>query len=221
MKKIIIAIDGPAGSGKSTTAKLLSQKLNYVHIDTGAMYRAVGLAWIRSGNEMNDENLFSIVKDMKITQEQSVNGVRTIMNGEDVSGLIRTPEISKAASDVSAFNSVRERLVAMQQDMGKIGGVILDGRDIGTVVFPNAELKVFLVASIETRAKRRAKELEEKGVKVNLDDLTKEIEERDRNDSTRAISPLMKATDAKEIDTSKMTIEEQVEIIYSMVNELK
>lgn len=216
MKQIIIAIDGPAGSGKSTTAKKLSEKLNYLYIDTGAMYRAVTIAWLDAGVEMTQEALSILMPKVNIELKSSANGQRTFLNGEDVSEKIRTSEVTKYSSPLSAVPIVRELLVDMQRDMGKKGAVILDGRDIGTVVFPQAELKIFLVASIEARASRRAKEMQEKGMEVSIEEIAKQIEIRDHNDSTRSHSPLKKAEDAIEIDTSNISIDEQVDMILKL-----
>lgn len=216
MKKIIIAIDGPAGSGKSTTSKELSKKLGYVHLDTGAMYRAIALAWLRTGLPENEEVLTKVMNDNEIDIITDDTGQKTLLNGVDVSNDIRTAEISKFASPISAWNVVREKLVDQQRRIGNNGGIVIDGRDIGTVVFPNAELKIFLIASIEKRAERRAKELAEKGTPIDLDELKSQIAIRDYNDSNRPISPLKKANDAIEVDTSLVSITEQVNIIYNL-----
>ena len=147
MKKIIIALDGPAGSGKTTSARLVAKKLGYLYIDTGAMYRAVTLEWLNSGTELNEENVNRITDNLMVNLEQSEIGQRTILNGKDVSDDIRLPEVTKFVSPVSAMAYVREKMVAQQREISKGGGVVMDGRDIGTVVFPNAELKIFLINS--------------------------------------------------------------------------
>lgn len=218
MKKIIIALDGPAGSGKTTTAKIVADKLGYLYIDTGAMYRAVTLAWIRQNKEYSDAGVIAMLDSLQIELRQSEVGQRTILNGEDVSEDIRLPEVTKLVSPVSAIAEVRDKLVAMQREIGNAGGVVMDGRDIGTAVFPNAELKVFLVASIETRANRRTKELVAKGMEVNEELIKKEIADRDHYDSNREHSPLRKAEDAIEIDTSDMTLQEQADTIIALAN---
>lgn len=223
MKKIIIAIDGPAGSGKSTTAKIVAQKLGYIYIDTGAMYRAVAYQWLQSDTEYTPENLKKATDESNIELVQSEVGQRTYLNGNDVSDEIRLPEVTKYSSPISADGYVRERLVEQQRKLGKSGGVAMDGRDIGTVVFPEAQLKIYLVASIEARVERRLKEMKEKGLEVSIDEVSNLITERDKNDSTRAISPLRKASDAIEIDTTNLSIEQQSQIIldlaYKIINE--
>lgn len=216
MKRIIIAIDGPAGSGKSTTAKLVAQELEYIYIDTGAMYRAVTLAWLREKKELTEIVLNDLMNRISVSIEQSENGQRTMLNGEDVSEEIRTPEVNKYVSPISAVSCVREKMVEQQRSIGKKGGIVMDGRDIGTVVFPNAELKIFLVASIETRAKRRQLELKQKSIDFSVEEIKKQIIERDKYDSSRELSPLRKAGDAIEVDTSYLTIEEQVNIIVEL-----
>ncbi len=209
-----IAIDGPSGAGKSTVAKAIAKKLNIEYIDTGAMYRALGLKMLRLGIPMKDG---PALKDLlKETEIDFRNGNITV-DGENVSHLIRTPEVSMAASACSAFPVVREKLVMAQQKMGESKSVIMDGRDIGTVVFPNAEYKYFITASDEERARRRYKELIEKGQEINYEQVLKDIRERDHNDSNRAASPLKKADDAVEIDTTNMTIEEVVDYICSKI----
>lgn len=220
MKKIIIAIDGPAGSGKTTTAKIVAERLGYIYIDTGAMYRAVTLECLRRGIALTDEEICKVMNGLTIELEPSDNGQKTILNGEDVSEAIRLPEVTAKVSPVSAVGCVREALVAMQREYGKRGGVVMDGRDIGSHVFPQAELKVFLVASIEARAKRRTAELASKGIEADWQETMAQIGERDRYDSSRQISPLVKASDAIEIDTSNITIEQQSQMIVEMAEKL-
>lgn len=216
MKKIIITIDGPASSGKSTTARLVAQRLGYTYIDTGAMYRAATLYWLRSGKELNEENICSLLETMDVKINIVNSEQRTILNGEDVSDDIRLPDVTKYVSPVSAVGCVREELVELQRKLGKGGASVLDGRDTGTVVFPNADLKIFLVASIEARAMRRKLEFEGKGIFIGLDDMISQITDRDRYDSSREISPLKQAEDAVVIDNSLMTIEQQVESVVDM-----
>jgi cytidylate kinase len=219
MKKIIIAIDGPAGSGKSTTARIVAEKLGYVYIDTGAMYRAVTLAWLRIKEELAEHIICAMLANINIELKTTEYGLKTYLNNEDVSDDIRMPEVTKYVSPVSAIACVREKLVEMQRRLGEKGGVVMDGRDIGSVVFPNAELKIFLVASVEARAKRRFLELYNKGFLESEENIKIQITERDKYDSSRKISPLVKAEDAIEVDTSLLTIEEQTEKVFRLVLE--
>ncbi|ROL60961.1 (d)CMP kinase [Bacteroidetes/Chlorobi group bacterium ChocPot_Mid] len=220
MKRIKIAIDGPAGSGKTTTAKIVAEKLGYIYIDTGAMYRAVTLAWLRSGTELNDTNLCKLINEISVYIHNTSIGQRTFLNGVDVSDDIRLPEVTKNVSPVSAVGCVREKLVAMQRELGKNGAVVLDGRDIGTVVFPDAELKIFLIANENARAERRTKELREKGIELTVEEIKQQIVARDNYDSQRSISPLRKADDAIEIDTSNLTIQQQSDLIIDLANKI-
>jgi CMP/dCMP kinase len=222
LKKIIIAIDGPAASGKSSTAKRVAQQLGYVHVDTGAMYRAIALKALNLGISAGDiEAIERMAHSTSVhLAYDEADKMHVMLDGTDVSEAIRMPGISNAASAFSAVPAVRELLVREQRAMGAAGGLVLDGRDIGTVVFPNADLKIFMVADPYERAVRRAKELEEKGIDSDILALEREIMERDRNDSTRAISPLKKADDAFVIDTTRLTIEEQAAFILSKAKEL-
>ncbi len=220
MKKIIIAIDGPAGSGKSTTARLAAERLGYIYIDTGAMYRAVTLAWLRSKLEMSEDILCKLLLNLHIELKPSEQGQRTYLNGEDVSDEIHSIEVTKNVSPVSAVGCVREKLVDMQRELGKNGGVVMDGRDIGTVVLPNADLKIFLIASVDARAMRRTLELKDKGIIESVKEIKEQIITRDLFDSSRDISPLKKAGDAIEIDTSNLTIEEQTEKVVVLAKEI-
>ncbi|WP_072150318.1 (d)CMP kinase [Candidatus Kryptobacter tengchongensis] len=221
MKKIIIAIDGPAGSGKSTTARLVAQKLGYIYIDTGAMYRALTLKVIELGINPNDESLITkIAENTKIELLYENGNLKVILDGKDVSEKIRSPEVTSLVSIVSAHPKLRDIMVKKQRELGRNGGVVMDGRDIGTVVFPDADLKIFMTADVRERAKRRQKELKAQGFDVEIEKLIKEIEERDKFDSTREIGPLKKADDAIEIDTTNLTIDEQVEIVLKKAYEL-
>lgn len=213
MSKIFrIAIDGPSGAGKSTIAKEVAKKLNIDYIDTGAMYRAFGLKMKRNNIPMaEDDTLRKMLSETEIDFE----GGKVFLDGEDVSGLIRTGEISKLASDCSAFKSVRVKLVEIQQGLGKKKSIIMDGRDIATVVLPNAEYKYFLTASPEERARRRVIEYELKGEKADYDDILAKINERDYNDTHREVDPLRKADDAVLIDSTDMSIDDVVNFIIS------
>lgn len=216
MKSIIVAIDGPAGSGKTTSARIVAKKLNYIYVDTGAMYRAVTLAWLRSKTPLEEEPVCRLLENTSVVLEQSPNGQITLLNGEDVSEEIRLPEVTKYVSPISALSCVRVKMTVLQREMGKKGGVVMDGRDIGAFVLPFAELKIFLTAGIDARAKRRMLEYEQKGINIDIGEVKKQIADRDEFDSTREISPLKKADDAVVVDTSDMTIAEQTELIYNM-----
>ena len=218
-KQIAVAIDGPVGAGKSTVAKLIAKKLGIIYVDTGAMYRSVGLYAVRKGIETTDaERLKEIIDEINLDVE-IIDGVQNIfMNGENVSNLIRTPEISMAASNVSAVVEVRNKLVDIQRGLSKSKSVIMDGRDIGTVVLPNADTKIYLTASPEERAKRRYNELINKGSKVTYQEVYDDLIVRDRNDSTRAASPLKAADDAIILDTTGMSLEEVVDESIKLIN---
>lgn len=220
MKKINIAIDGPAGAGKSTIAKNLAKERNMVYVDTGAMYRTIGLYCTRKEIAGDDEaTIVSELDNINVSLAYE-NGEQVIyLNGENVNAFIRTPEAGVMASAVSRFGKVRERMVELQQNLARTTSVVMDGRDIGTVVLPDAEVKIYLTASSEVRAKRRYDELVAKGMECDLATLQKEIEERDYRDMNREVSPLKKAEDAVELDTSDMTIAEVVEAMQKIVAE--
>lgn len=212
-EKLIIAIDGPAGSGKSTTAKLLAKKLGYLYIDTGAMYRAVTLYAIKN-NILNDEQkIIDLTSRLNIELKFEDGKTKVSVDGKDVTEEIRSLEVNQNVSPVSKIEGVRKILVEKQKEMGKNGGVVMEGRDITTVVFPNADVKVFLTATIDERARRRALEFAEKGQQIDIEKVKQNIIERDRIDSNRDVSPLTKSPDAIEIDTSNLSIDEQVELI--------
>jgi cytidylate kinase len=214
----VIAIDGPAASGKSTTARMVAERLGYLHVDTGAMYRAVALKVIREGIGLQDQaGIEAMMPSTRVALELCGNTLRVLLDGEDVTEEIRTPEISRAVSPVSGYPEVRRAMVLAQRLLGAQGGIVMDGRDIGTVVFPDADLKFFMVASLEARARRRQEELAEKGTAVPLDAVVKDIEERDARDAGRAEAPLRRADDAIAIDTSAMTIDEQVHTVLTAV----
>ena len=216
--KFVIAIDGPAASGKSTKAKQLAKKLKYIYIDTGAMYRASGLCTLLQNISLDDEAALKKMLDkISIKIEYAEEGNRIYLNGEDVSERIREADITKLSSQIAVIGMVREKMVELQRKMGEDGGVIMDGRDIGTVVFPNADFKFFMIANVRTRALRRWKEVKGNGENIPLEEIEEELIWRDKNDTTREISPLKQAEDAILIDTSGMTIEEQVDMIYSVI----
>lgn len=216
---VAIAIDGPSGAGKSTLARAAAKKFGYIYVDTGAIYRTVGLAATRRGAACRDEEqIAKILPDVKIEMRyDEAGGQRMILNGEDVSEAIRMPEISIAASDVSSLPIVRAFLMDMQRDMAEKHDVIMDGRDIGTVVLPKAELKIFLTASVEDRAFRRYEELIAKGVHTTFEDVIKDIEYRDRQDSSRAAAPLKAADDAVLVDTTGNTLEQSIALICEKI----
>ncbi|MBE5919750.1 MAG: (d)CMP kinase [Pseudobutyrivibrio ruminis] len=214
-----VAIDGPAGAGKSTIAKAVAAKKGYVYVDTGAMYRAMALYFLRANISKDDEAKISAsVDDIKVSIKYEDGAQHVILNDEDVTGLIRTEEVGNMASATSVYGAVRTKLVALQQELAKTTDVIMDGRDIGTVVLPNADVKVFLTASVECRAKRRFDELKAKGENPDFDKIAKDIEERDYRDSHREISPLKQADDAILVDSSDMTIDEVVDAIINLCN---
>ena len=219
MKKIVVAIDGPAGAGKSTIAKLAAERLGYAYIDTGAMYRSVAWKYLQTGKAFDEEFISALSQKMVIEFRPEAKVNRVFVDGLEVTGAIRTPEVTGIVSKVAAIGAVRAAMVDQQRRMGEIGGVLMDGRDIGTVVFPKAELKVFLTASVEERATRRYKEMLAKGEKVDFEQLKQEIALRDKQDSERAISPLKQAEDAVYLDTSDMGIEEVVAKIIALVEE--
>lgn len=216
-----IAIDGPAGAGKSSIAKALSKRLGYIYIDTGAMYRTVALFFLENDvKEGTDSRIESLLEKLEISIKYEDGAQKVILNGEDVTGKLRLEEIGKLASKFSAIGSVREKLVALQRKLAQKENVVMDGRDIGTVVLPNADLKIYLSASSKVRAKRRYLELLEKGhTDLDINEIEDEIIKRDEADMNREISPLKQADDAYYLDSSDMTLEEVVSKILSMVKE--
>lgn len=216
MKEFIVTVDGPAGSGKSTIAKIIAKKYGFTYLDTGAMYRMIALYALENSISLDDTEA---VEDMLKNTKLDIIGNQFFLNGKDVSEEIRTPRVSAIVSPVSAIKEVRVKLVDLQREISKGKSVILDGRDIGTVVFPNGDVKIFLVASPEERAKRRLKEYEDKGVEADYESVLASIKERDYLDSTRKESPLKKAEDAHEIDSSTMSIDEVVEAISKYIDE--
>ena len=220
-RRITIAIDGPSASGKSTTARMVARRLGYTYIDTGAMYRALTWAAINEGiAPVERERLADLARRVSIELGQDERRTLVSVNGENVSEEIRQPEVTRSVSEVSAHRDVRERMVELQRELGRSGGVVLDGRDIGTVVFPEAELKIFLVADIDARARRRREELRSKGVEMDEEMVAIDLAERDRKDEEREESPLRAAEDAVRIDTSGLTIEEQVEQVIRLAEQV-
>lgn len=222
MKKITIAIDGHSSCGKSTMAKDLARELGYTYIDTGAMYRAVTLFAMRKGlfaedGTIDTETLQGLMGEVSIAQKNIEGKTITFLNGEDVEKEIRSLEVSSHVSPIAALPFVREKMVEQQRQMGREGGIVMDGRDIGTVVFPNAELKIFVTASAEVRAQRRYKELIEKGMPASYEDILRNVTERDYIDSHRAVSPLRPADDAVILDNSNLTIAEQKQWLLDLV----
>ncbi len=217
---INIAIDGPAGAGKSTIAKTASKELGYIYVDTGALYRTVGLNALRLGKDTKSEaEVVPTLENLQVSLRFVDGEQRVFLGDEDVSTAIRQNEVSMAASNVSAIPKVREFLFDLQRDIAKKNNCIMDGRDIGTVVLPDAQIKIYLTASAEARADRRYKELVEKGQDVNYDDILKEIELRDYQDIHREIAPLKKADDAVLVDTTKLTLEESIDHMLSVIRE--
>ena len=212
-----IAIDGPAGAGKSTIAKLVAKEKGYIYVDTGAMYRGLAIHFLDKGIQPQEtEKVIEACKDAEVTiaYEDAVQHV--YLNGKDISSRLRNEEVGNMASVTSAIPEVRKKLLELQQNLAKTQNVIMDGRDIGTCVLPHADVKVYLTASVETRAKRRYQELQEKGEDCNLEEIAHDIEERDRRDMTREIAPLKQAEDAVLVDSSDMTIAEVVKTIVDL-----
>lgn len=221
---MIIAIDGPAGSGKSTTARAVARRLGYLYLDTGAMYRAVALAFIRQSAERTSDVARRVLPDVRIDLSHDESGLRVLLNGADVSEAIRRPDVSAASSEVATLEPVRTKLVEEQRRIARGyeqdgGGVVIDGRDIGTVVFPEADVKFFMTASEEVRAGRRFEELVDKVDDVSYEKVLADIRRRDEQDASRALAPLRKADDAVEIDTSKLNVEDQIEVVIQVVKE--
>lgn len=217
---INVAIDGPGGAGKSTIAKQLAKDFGYIYVDTGALYRTVGLAAVKKGFKPSDaQKVVPMLPNIKV-ELRFVNGEqRVFLDGEDVSAAIRMPEISMAASDVSAIPEVREYLFDLQRDIANKNNCLMDGRDIGTVVLPNAQVKIFLTASARVRAKRRYDELIEKGVEANFDDVLAELEQRDYQDSHREIAPLKQADDAVLFDSGELTLQQTIDGLAKIIKE--
>lgn len=217
---INIAIDGPAGAGKSSTAKLIAKRLGYIYVDTGALYRTVGLYSIRKGIDTKDaEKVIATLPDVKVELKFVDGSQHVFLNGEDVSDAIRTPEASMGASNVSAIPKVREFLFDLQRSIAAENDCIMDGRDIGTVVLPNADVKIFLTTSVEERAKRRYREMLEKGETADYDDILEDIKKRDWQDSHREVAPLKQAEDAIYVDNGGYNLESGTEYLLSIIRE--
>ena len=216
MKKLVVAIDGPAGAGKSTVAKRAAQALGYTYIDTGAMYRAVAWKTLRRHAPVTDALILDVVRDIDVRLSYHDGVTHVFVDGEEATDEIHTPEVSHIVSQVAALGPVREKMVDLQRAMAKEGGVLMDGRDIATHVLPNADVKIFLTASIEERAKRRYLELKDKGMDVDLAGIQVDIAARDKADSERTISPLVRAEDAVLLDTTGLSINEVVERILGL-----
>ncbi len=218
---VAVALDGPAGAGKSSVAKKAAKELDFIYVDTGALYRTIGLAAMRENIEPVASNkVFDLLKRIKVELTFNEKGEQIVLlNGEDVSGQIRTPEASMTASKISAIPEVRAFLLDLQRSMAKTNNVIMDGRDIGTVVLPDAQVKIFLTAAPEARAGRRYKELIEKGMDVNYEDILKDVIERDNFDMNREIAPLKPAEDSVTVDTTELDFDQSVEAVISVIKE--
>jgi cytidylate kinase len=217
-KKLIIAIDGPAASGKSTTARQVARRLGYLYIDSGAMYRALTLAVLERKIDVKDKKqVIALAGDIDIRLLAGTGESRTLLDGRDVSVEIRLPEVTEVISIISAYAQVRKIMTNKQRELAKSGGVVMDGRDIGTVVLPQADIKIFMQAGIEQRTDRRFKELQAKGLNVSREVIRAEILKRDEIDSTRAVAPLKPAATAHIIDTSNLTVEEQIEKVLEII----
>jgi len=220
-KNLIIAIDGPSGSGKSTIAKYLADKLNAVYIDTGAMYRAITYSAIRLGIVSDVDAVIKMTKQLEISLKYENGNIRVFINGDEITDYIRTKEVNDKVSDISKIHEVREELVKIQRKLGEFDTVVAEGRDITTVVFPNADLKIFLTASIDVRAQRRLKEFLDKGIKITFEEVKENLETRDKIDSGREVSPLTKAEDAIELDSTSMTIKDELDFLLEKLGEIK
>ncbi len=223
---MIVTIDGPAGSGKSTTARAAAERLGFVYLDTGAMYRAVALAFLRADVDPGPDEADAVLSGLELDVRYEPDGMRVFLGDEDVSDLIRTSDVGTMASQVSSLRVVREHLVREQRRIGfeqeeRHGGVVLDGRDTGTVVFPGADLKIYMVADVAERARRRREQYEQEGKEISFSEVRREIEERDRRDRNRDIAPLRRADDAVLLDTTDKNIDEQVVFVVDRVKEAR
>jgi len=218
---MIVAIDGPAASGKSTTARKVAETLGWLYLDTGAMYRAVTVKVLQNNIGLDDEaGIGKTAESVDLKLKPGKQGIRIFLDGDEVTEAIRMPEIDKAVGPVCEVGKVREVMVNLQRQIGNQGNIVAEGRDMGTVVFPNAELKFFMAATLEERARRRRKDMEARGIQVSLNSIREDIENRDKRDRSRANSPLKKAEDAFEIDTTKMKVDDQVNFVISHIQKL-
>jgi len=216
-KRIVIAIDGPSAAGKSTVARAVAERLGYLYVDSGAMYRAVGLAALEQGLDPHDaEKVAAAAAPLEINLEKAAAGIRVKLDGRDVTEAIRQPRVAQAASVVATIPAVRELLVAQQQRIGAGGGIVMEGRDIGSVVFPRAELKIFVSAAVDERARRRYEQQREQGIESALEKTRQEVAERDHRDRTRKVSPLVQAPDAVYLESTAMTAEDVVDVIVRL-----
>ncbi len=224
MKKnnnFILTIDGPAASGKSTTARKVANKMNWLYLDTGAMYRAMAVKMLKKNIALNDSSAIGKMADKtEISIKQTIEGVKIFLDKEDVSNNIRTPEIDRAVGPVCEVPHVREVLVSLQKKIGHKGNIVAEGRDMGTVVFPNADLKFFLIASLKSRVERRWKDMKKLGIKISRKELIKDIKERDNRDSNRTHSPLKKTKNSIVLDTTNLKIEQQVNFVIHKIKEV-
>lgn len=217
MSKIIIAMDGPAGSGKSTLAKMVAKRLDFTYLDTGAMYRAITYLAIQKGIVDDEKVVSKFVLGLDVTLKYENDMTRVFVNDEEVTDFIRTPEVNGKVSEIAAMPLVRKELVRMQQSMGKVGNVVAEGRDITTVVFPDADVKIYLDATVDVRAERRYKEYLKNGVSITLEEVKENIRKRDRIDSGREASPLRVAENAIEVDTSNISVDEEFDILIENI----
>ncbi len=217
MSKITIAIDGPAGSGKSTIAKMVAERLNFTYLDTGAMYRAITYLALQKGIVDDEDAVNKLVDGLEVTLNYEDGLTHVFVDDNEVTEHIRTPEVNSKVSEIAAMPFVRKELVRMQQAMGKVGNVVAEGRDTTTVVFPDADLKIFLDASLDVRVERRYKEYLEKGVEIDIEEVKANLRKRDKIDSGRKVSPLIKAENAIEVDTSKLSVDEEFEILIENI----
>lgn len=217
MSKITIAIDGPAGSGKSTLAKMVAERLGFTYLDTGAMYRAITYLAIQNGIVDDEDAVNKFVLDLDVTLKFEDGVTRVFVNGKELTDYIRTPEVNSNVSEIARMPAVRKELVRMQKNIGKVGNLVAEGRDTTTVVFPDADLKIYLIATVDVRAERRHKEFLGKGVTIDIEEVKSNLRKRDEIDSGRKVSPLKKAENAIEVDTSALSVDEEFEILIENI----
>lgn len=221
MSKIIVAIDGPAASGKSTAAKELATRLGYVYLDTGAMYRAITYLAQRNGIDDDESAVIDMTRNLDLALKFENGITRVFANDEEVTEFIRTPKVSNKVSEISRIGEVRKELVRLQRDLARKGSIVAEGRDITTVVFPNADVKIYMTASVETRIERRYDEFQGKGMDITIEEVSKMLRKRDEIDSGREVSPLMKADDAVEVDTTCLTVEQELDKIVNLIKSVE